>query len=132
MWGKWIQWIKMCISIAKFSILVNGSPKGHFGASNGLKQGDSLSPLLFIVATHILNKMLALAVDKYLIDGIQYSNNGPKVTNIQYDDDTLIFLDPSEEHVINLKRILCCFQTCSSLKINFNKSSITGVGVSEE
>ena len=76
--------------------------------------------------------MLALAVDNYLIDGIQYPNNGPKVTNIQYVDNTLIFLDPSEEYVINLKRILCCFQTCSGLKINFNKPSITGVGVSKE
>ena len=76
--------------------------------------------------------MLALAVDNHLIDGIQYPNNGPMVTNLQYADDTLIFLDPSEEHVINLKRILCCFQTYSGLKINFNKSSITRVGVSDD
>ena len=122
----------MCISTAKFSILINGSPKGYFRASNGLRQGDPLSPQLFIVATHILNRMIALAVENQLIVGIQYPNNRPNVTNIQYANDTLIFLVPSEEYVINLKRILCCFQTCSGLKINFNKSSITGVGVSDD
>ena len=122
----------MCISTAKFSILINWSPNGYFGASKGLRQGDPLSPLLFIVVTHILNRMLALAVENQLIAGIQYPNNGPNVTNIQYADDTLIFLAPTDECVINLKRILCCFQTCSGLKINFNKSSITGVGVSND
>ena len=110
----------MCINTTKFSILVNGSPKGFFGASNGLKQGDVLSPLLFIVATHILNRMLALEKENNLIKGIQYPHAGSDVVNIQYADDTLLFLSPSEDYVINLKRILCCFQTCFGLKINFN------------
>ena len=83
-------------------------------------------------AMMMINRMLALAVDNHLNEGIKYPNNGPMVTNIQYADDTLIFLDPSEEHVVNLKRILCCFQAYSGLKINFSKSSITGVGVSKE
>ena len=129
---KWIQWIRMCITAAKFSVLVNGFPKGYFGASNGLRQGDPLSPLLFIVATHMLNRMLALGIENRLITGIQYPHSGPSITNIQYADDTLIFLALSEEYVVNLKRILCCFQTCSGLKINFNKSSITGIGVSKD
>ena len=99
----------MCITIAKFSVLVNGSPKGYFGASNGLRQGDPLSPLLFIVVIHILNRMLALGSDNHLINGIQFPHSGPSVTNIQYSDDTLIFLTPSVDCVVNLKRILYCF-----------------------
>ena len=117
---------------ARFSILVNGSPRGFFGASNGLRQGDHLSPLLFIVATHVLNRILALGVSNNLINDIQFPNGGPHVLNIQYADDTLIFLTPEKEGIINLKRILGCFQACSGLKINFSKSSITGIHVSND
>ena len=72
----------MCVTSAKFSILVNGSPKGFFGATNGLRQGDPLSPLLFIVATHILNRMLVLGKQNNLIEGIQFPHSGPEVLNM--------------------------------------------------
>ena len=114
----------MCISSARFSIQVNGSPKGFFEASNGLRQGDPISPLLFIVAADVLNRMLTLRVSNNLINRIQFPHGGAQVLNIQYVDDTLIFLSPEEEGIINLKRILGYFQVCSGLKINFSKSSL--------
>ena len=126
---KWISWIEMCIATAKFSVLVNGSPKGFFGASNGLRQGDPLSLLLFILVSYVLNRMLRLASDNNLIHGIKFPCNGPEVLNIQYADDTLLFMEAFEIGLINLKRILCCFQTTSGLKINFTRSFLTGIGI---
>ena len=62
--------------------MINRSPRGFFGASNGLRQGDPLSPLLFIIVTHILNRMLNLGRENNLIKGIKFPHNGPKVMNI--------------------------------------------------
>jgi hypothetical protein len=46
---RWREWIKFCVSIVKFSILVNSTPTCFFQSSRGIRQGDPLSPLLFVV-----------------------------------------------------------------------------------
>ena len=75
--------------------------------------------------------MLYLGMKNKLIEGIQFFHYGSEILNIQYVNDTFFFLTPFDSCIINLKRILCCFQACSKLKINFSKSSLTGVGISD-
>ena len=102
-----------------------------------------MSPLLFIIVTYVLNRMLHLGRQNHFIEGIKYPYSGLEVMNIQYSneysvmniqyaDDTLIFLESSDHCIVNLKRILCCFQACAGLKINFHKSSLTGINRSED
>jgi hypothetical protein len=54
----WINWIKQCISTSSFSILLDGAPFGNFVPSRGLRQGDPLSPFLFILGSEMLSRLL--------------------------------------------------------------------------
>ena len=67
--SKWIQWIRTCISTVRFSIMINGSPSGFFGNSRGIRQGDPLSPLLFLLVMEVLSRMLRRTEEVGLIRG---------------------------------------------------------------
>ena len=58
---KWQGWILKCVSSARFSIMVSGSPNGYFATQRGLRQGDPLSPLLFAMVGEALIRMISAA-----------------------------------------------------------------------
>ena len=68
---KWCRWIRTCISTVQFSVLINGTPTDFFGSTRGLRQGDPLSPLLFLVMMEVLSRMLKRVEGAGLIRGFQ-------------------------------------------------------------
>ncbi|GKD81449.1 putative RNA-directed DNA polymerase, eukaryota, reverse transcriptase zinc-binding domain protein, partial [Tanacetum coccineum] len=68
--SKWRSWIRACLHLSRASILVNGSPTSEFSIKRGLRQGDPLSPFLFILVMEGLHCALSTAVSSNLIHGI--------------------------------------------------------------
>lgn len=92
---RWREWMRWCISTVKFFILVNGTPTGFFQSSRAIRQGDPLSPLLFVVVMEALSRMLYESMRQGLLSGFSVGirGNEPLVVNhLLFADDTLIFL----------------------------------------
>ncbi|GJU30003.1 RNA-directed DNA polymerase, eukaryota [Tanacetum coccineum] len=97
---KWCNWIGSCLQSFRGSVLVNGSPTSEFQFFKGLKQGDPLSPLLFILVMESLHVLF-----QRVVDAVNRANM------IHY----LVSLD--------------VFHRASGLRINMNKSKLMGISV---
>ncbi|WMV11476.1 hypothetical protein MTR67_004861 [Solanum verrucosum] len=125
--NTWIKWMRFCMTTAKFSVLINGSPSGFFSSERGLRQGDPLSPFLFILAMGGLSDMLKFAQVNNKIRGFKVSQGdslGVSISHLQYADDTLVFCDAESEQLKHLRAIFIMFEAISGLHINWGKSFI--------
>ena len=97
---KWRGWIKACVTSVRFSILVNGSSEGFFGSSRGLRQGDPLSPLLFLLIMEVLSRLLRKTKESNLIQGFHVGAVnvvGVWISHLLFADDIIFFCDASRE-----------------------------------
>ena len=118
--------------ISKFyRLMFNGSPAGFFRSSRGLRQGDPLSPYLFVVGMEVLSSLLKRAVDGNFISGCRLGNReGGElvISHLLYADDAIVFCEANSEQLMCLRWTLMWFEAVSGLKINLNKSEIIPLG----
>nr|GEV22250.1 RNA-directed DNA polymerase, eukaryota, reverse transcriptase zinc-binding domain protein [Tanacetum cinerariifolium] len=129
---KWRMWISGCLKNSRASILINGSPTPEFDMFNGLRQGDPMSPFLFILAMKGLHALASKAVSMGLFKGASIGLGNINVSHLLYVDDAIFVGEWSHFNVYNLLCLLRCFYTVSGLKINVHKSKIIGVSVLDE
>ncbi|KAL4325934.1 hypothetical protein GQ457_11G031660 [Hibiscus cannabinus] len=94
----------------------------------GLRQGDPLSPLLFVIVAKALHVVLKKAVSERVACGVELVP-GFSFSHLQFADVTILFFDASIEVFRSVQRVLFCFQVYSGLQINFRKSSLVAIGV---
>ncbi|GJZ67828.1 reverse transcriptase domain, reverse transcriptase zinc-binding domain protein [Tanacetum coccineum] len=127
--SKWRNWIEACLSSASISVLVNGTPSKEFHMERGLRQGDPLSPFLFLLVVEALQVSILEACNKGLFKRVSLVGCGDNLSLLQYADDALFFGKWSPSNANNLILILKCFEEASGLKVNLAKSRIFGVGL---
>lgn len=120
--------MKICVYSPFFFVMVNGSPKDFFKGSRGLRQGDSLSPYLFIMVADLLGRLTTKAKVVGLIEGFLSINGSPIVLFIQFAADSLFLLKAQMEGHRNLRCILLIMEAATGLKVNWSKSLLCSVG----
>ena len=128
---RWIRWISSCISSASFSVMINGSPCGLFQCSKGLRQGDPLSPYLFVIVMESFSQLMKQAVDGGFLSTFRvggYGREGVIVSHLLFSDDTLVFVKDDQNQLTFLCWLLMWFEAMSGLKINLEKSELIPLG----
>ncbi|GAU47989.1 hypothetical protein TSUD_272340 [Trifolium subterraneum] len=130
--SRWRGWIMEFVSSASASVLVNGCPTDEFTLERGLRQGDPLSPFLYLLAAEGLHVMMDAAVSNHLYSPYSIGNhNEVIVSHLQFADDTLLVGTKSWANIRILKAVLSLYENVSGLKINFHKSMLFGVNVND-
>ncbi|XP_023645887.1 uncharacterized protein LOC111832631 [Capsella rubella] len=121
---KWITWVMFCVTSVEYSVLLNGQPHGSINPERGLRQGDPLSPYLFILCTEVLISNIRKAEQEKLITGIKVANKCPPISHLLFADDSLFFCKTTREQCETILRMLKKYEMASGQQINFAKSSI--------
>lgn len=126
--GKKLRfWVRVCISLASYSLLVNGTSTGLEKGQRGLRQGDPISPFLFNIVMEVLDCLVARAVEVEGLSGCKFRDEELSISILQFADNSLFFIPKKMEEIKNIWSILLLFETISGLRINLPKSKLYAI-----
>ncbi len=121
---QYIHWVSECITNLRFSIALNGSLVGNFKGGKGLRQGDLLSPYLFVLAMEVFSKLLSAKVRESQQFKFHSKCEGQQITHLSFADDLLILVAADIQSITLIRDALDEFKELSGLSINQSKSEV--------
>ncbi|XP_010419203.2 PREDICTED: uncharacterized protein LOC104704888 [Camelina sativa] len=121
----WTNWIMQCVFSVSYSFLLNNSVQGSVLPQRGIRQGDPLSPYLFILCTEVLSGICTKAQAAGRLTGIRVAKGCPRITHLLFAEDTMFFCRANETSCVELTKILEKYGQASRQMINKQKSAIT-------
>lgn len=126
---RWRDWVALILSTSSSRVALNGIKGERIDHHRGLRQGDPLSPYLFILAMDPLHRLLKIATDEGLLSDL--ADHSARFRCSLYADDATIFIKPSRQDVDSLISILNNFGSATGLLVNLHKSSVIPISCGE-
>lgn len=114
----------VCVSTVKYSILLNGQSYGFIAPNRGLRQGDPISPFMFVLCAEGLSFMLNQASDSGSLNGIQFSDEGPAIHHLFFADDSLFLYKADMSECQVFQEIFHKYEGATGQVTNLAKSSL--------
>ena len=121
---RWISLIMMCVTIVEYSVLINEEAKGKINTTRGLRQGDPISPYLFLLCTEGLSAMLKKEESDGQIKGVVVYKGASHVSHLLFANDSIVFCRASVEECDRLIKVLKEYEGDSRQKLNKEKTSL--------
>lgn len=103
----------MCVKTMSFFILINGKPRGKIITTRGLRQGDPISPYLFLLCAEGLSAMLRDKVGMGKIKGILVCRGTPQISHLLLADDCIIFCRATMDEANQVSKVLKDYEDVS-------------------
>ncbi|XP_010436564.1 PREDICTED: uncharacterized protein LOC104720343 [Camelina sativa] len=126
--GRFINWIRQCISTPSFSVSVSGSTSGLFKSSKGLRQRDPISPYLFAIAMEVFSGLMRTS---FVAGFIQHHPKTKErdITHLMFTDDVMVFFDGSSSSLQGISDVMDLFASWSGFRMNYEKTQIFTAGL---
>lgn len=119
-----IQRVMRCVSSVSFSVRVNGVLSNRFRPTRGIRQGDPISPYLFLLCAEGFSSLLKARGPVNLSRGVRASVHSPWVSHLLFADDCIIFSEASRRGAERLKEIIQCYHRASGQIVNCEQSAV--------
>lgn len=122
--ANWVKLVILCVSSVEYRVWFNNEGTECFKPSRGLRQGDPLSPYLFLLCIKGPTTLLTHAKESGSLNGVKVCRDAPVVTNLLFDDDSLILMKDNIQNDACLKAALDLYCLTSRQLVSVEKSSI--------
>ncbi|KAL2931509.1 LINE-1 retrotransposable element ORF2 protein [Bienertia sinuspersici] len=121
---QWIHWVTQCITTVRYSVLINGEASQWFDPQCGLRQGDPLSPYLFLFVMEFLSRRLQRLEETRSITGVKVSRQSPSISHLFFADDSLFTFQATTQSCSTMRQFFSDFGKYTGEIINFDKSLV--------
>ena len=122
--GKTIRLIMQCVSTVQFTLLLNGGICSNFCPFRGLRQGDPLSPYLFILGSKVFMRLINREIQQGSLMGVKIGNTAPPISKLCYVDDIILICRARADEVRSLMNCLDTYCAWSSQSICLENSRV--------
>ncbi|XP_024196065.1 uncharacterized protein LOC112199256 [Rosa chinensis] len=113
-----------CVTTVRYSFLVRGKPRGWVVPTRGLRQGDPLSPYLFLLGAEGFSALLQKKQSDGLLSGIVVCQDARSVNHLLFADDSMLYANAALEDCYQIQEVIETYGRASGQLVNFNKSSV--------